>query len=68
MRHRELLAMVVIGLLMAGWAAAADEKKSDGKKRETIEGRIMKVDPSGHRITVKLKEKNKRSVPAQREF
>ncbi len=68
MRLPKLLTVAVIGLLVVSWAAAAEDKKSDGKKRETVEGRIMKVDPSGHRLTVKLKEKRKRTMPDQREF
>jgi hypothetical protein len=65
---RNLLAVLVAGLLAAGLSAAAAEEKGEAKKGETVEGTIMKVDPSAHRLTVLLKERKAKPEPPQREF
>lgn len=68
MRHHTWPGLLGIGLLVVSLAAAAEDKKDEGKKQETVEGKIMKVDPSGHRITVLLKETKKKVEPLEREF
>jgi hypothetical protein len=68
MKHHTWPGLLGLGLLVVGFAVAAENKKDEGKKQETVEGKIMKVDPSAHRITVLLKATNKKPGPPQREF
>ena len=68
MKHHTWPGLLGIGLLVVGFAVAAEDKKGESKKQETVEGKIMKVDPSGHRLTVLLKETNKKPDPPQRQF
>jgi hypothetical protein len=65
MNHHKLPGVLVVLVLAAGLAAAAEDTP---KKAETIEGRIMKVDPSGNRLTVAVDEQKKKQEPRQMEF
>lgn len=69
MNRHKLLGLLAVGLLAAGVAAAAaQEKKGDDKKGETVEGTILKVDPSAYRLTIMLKDKKDKQATDQREF
>jgi len=59
---------ILPGLLAAGLMATAAEDKPDKTKRDTVEDRVMKVDPSGHLLTVKLNEKGKLPEPPKQDF
>lgn len=66
---RHLVRAVLTVLLVAGVGLGSQDEKpgkaTTAKKGETVKGKLMKVDPSAHRLTVHISEKK---TPNDREF